>query len=257
MGLLASLACGIVGSYVVVKRIVFISGGISHSTLAGLGIAYYLGYHPVLGAILSSIVAALLIGFISLKTKQREDTIIGAIWSIGMAIGLIFISLTPGYNTDLMSYLFGNILMSSTTDIYIVLILDLSIIGLVYCFFKPFLAISFDDEYARVQGVNVELFYMILLCLISLTIVVLIQVVGIILVIALLTIPAAIANQFLNSLGKMMCVAVIIGAVFNFIGMYLSYQYDMPAGASIILVAGCVFIATMVWKQNPVKLKPR
>lgn len=258
MGLLASLACGIIGSYVVVKRIVFISGGISHAVLGGMGLAYYLGYHPLIGAILFALASALAIGWIGMKTRQREDTIIGALWAIGMAIGLIFISQTPGYNTDLMTYLFGNILLVSSQDLIVAAILDGVILLFVVLFYKQFLAVCFDEEYARLQGVHVEAVYLLLLCLIALTVVIMIQVVGVILVIALLTLPAGIAGHYSRSLLGMMLVSTVLGAFFTTTGMYLSYAPDLPAGATIILLAGSVYLISSIvkeWRIRKIKLR--
>ncbi|RJP25418.1 MAG: metal ABC transporter permease [Candidatus Omnitrophota bacterium] len=249
MGLLASLACGIMGTYVIVKRIVFISGGIAHAILGGMGIAYFLGYHPLGGAILCAIASALLIGIISLRTRQNEDTIIGALWAVGMAVGLIFISRTPGYNTDLMSYLFGNILLVSRNDLFIIGGLDVGILALVFLFYKQFLAICFDEEQAQLQGVRVEAVYLLLLCLIALTVVVLIQVVGIILVIALLTLPAGIASHYARSLGQMMLFATLLGMAFTTGGMYLSYEPDLPTGATIVILAGAFYLFSTIFKE--------
>ncbi len=246
-GILASLACGIIGSYVVVKRIVFISGGISHSVLAGMGLAYYLGYPPLLGAVLFAILAALLIGVISLRARQREDTIIGAVWAIGMAAGLIFISRTPGYNADLMSYLFGNILMVSRSDLLIIAVLDGLIVLLVFLFYKPFLAVCFDEEYARLQGIRVDAVYLLLLCLTALTIVVLIQVVGIILVLALLTLPAAMASHHVRGLLPMMLTATGVGMICTSAGLFLSYEPNLPTGATIVMTAGSLYLLSTAY----------
>ncbi len=255
MGLLASLACGIMGSYVVVKRIVFISGGIAHAILAGMGIAYYLGYHPLGGAIVCAILSALIIGLVSLHTRQHEDTIIGALWAVGMATGLLFISRTPGYNTDLMSYLFGNILLVSKTDLFIIGALDVIILALVIIFYKQFLAICFDEEHAVLQGIHVEIVYLLLLCLIALTVVILIKVVGIILVIALLALPAGIASHYSRSLSRMMLIAVILGMFFTIIGMYISYEPNLPAGATIVVVSGIVYLLSTVFKEWKIRHK--
>jgi len=241
-GLLASVACGVMGTYVVVRRIVFISGGISHAVLGGMGIAYYYSYNPLHGAVIASLIAALVIGFVSLRYHQYEDTIIGAIWSIGMAIGILFIYKTPGYNVDLMSYLFGNILMVGTQRLQILGFLDIIIVISVILFYKRFLAVCFDEEYSQLQGIGVLGTYLLLLCLIALTVVILIQVVGLILVIALLTLPAATSRHYTSSLGQMMILASILGAVFTTSGLIVSYGLDLPAGATIIIVAGIVYL---------------
>ena len=241
-GVLASIGCGIMGTYVVVKRISFLAGGIAHSILAGMGIAYYFGGSPIFGAIVSAIVAALIIGWINLRWREGEDIIIAAVWSIGMAIGVLFIAKTPGYNVDLMSYLFGSILMVSTEELYIMLLLDIVLLLFVALFYKQFLAVCFDEEFARLRGVNVELIYLLLLCLVALTVVLLIQVVGLILVIALLTLPAAIAAQYRNTLKGIMVLALILGVLFTSTGLIVSYEPDLPAGATIILIAGSCYI---------------
>jgi len=245
-GILASIGCGIMGTYVVVKEISFLAGGIAHSVLAGMGIAYFFGGDPISGAIVSSIIAALIIGWIKLKWRQGEDIIIAAVWSVGMAIGILFIAKTPGYSIDLMSYLFGNILMVSSDELYLMLVLDIILLIFVGIFYKQFLIVCFDEEFARLRGVNVELFYMLLLCLVALTVVLLIQVVGLILVIALLTLPSAIAAHYQTSVKGIMILAVVLGMIFNSLGLVISYAPDLPAGATIILIAGISYILSFV-----------
>ncbi|MGD2064242.1 MAG: metal ABC transporter permease [Nitrospirota bacterium] len=244
-GLLASLACGVIGTYVVAKRIGFVAGGIAHSVLGGMGIAYFLGASPLTGALAAALVAALLIGWVNLRLRQNEDTIIAALWAVGMAIGVMFISRTPGYNADLMSYLFGNILMVSRADLHLMTALDAVTLLIVTLFSKQFLAVSFDEEFARVRGIRVEFFHLLLLCLVALTVVVLIQLVGLILVLALLVLPAAIAAQYLARLLPIMALAVVLGMAFTCGGLALSYAPDLPAGASIILLAGAVYLVSL------------
>ncbi|QBQ54575.1 metal ABC transporter permease [Nitrosococcus wardiae] len=241
-GILASLGCGIVGSFVVVKRIGFLAGGIAHTVLGGMGIAYYLDKNPFAGALVAALLAALLIGWVSLRWREREDTLISALWSMGMAVGMIFISQTPGYNVDLMSYLFGNILMVSREKLYLMAAVDGVIVLTVMLFYKQFLALSFDEEFARLRGVPVTFFYLLLLCMVALTVVLLIQVVGLILVIALLVLPAAIAGQYMGSLAGMMLLAVILGSVFTSTGLVISYEPDLPAGSTIVLVTGAAYL---------------
>jgi len=245
-GILASVGCGIVGTYVVVKRIGFLAGGIAHAVLGGMGAAYYFGKNPVSGALAAAVVAALVIGWIHLRWRQHEDTLIGALWSIGMAVGVIFISRTPGYTADLMSYLFGNILMVPRGDLLFMAAMDAVIILIVILFYKQFLAISFNEEYARLRGVPVDFVYLLLLCTVAVTVVLLIQVVGLILVIALLVMPAAIASQFVGSLGRIMVLATVLGIFFTSGGLALSYGPDLPAGATIILLAGGVYLLATV-----------
>lgn len=243
-GILASIGCGIVGTYVVVKRIGFLAGGIAHAVLGGMGAAYFLGKNPVSGALFAAILAALIIGWIHLRWKQHEDTLIGAIWAIGMAIGVIFISRTPGYAADLMSYLFGNILMVPRGDLIFMAGLDAAIVVIVALFSKQFLAIAFNEEFARLRGVPVDFVYLLLLCTVAVTVVLLIQVVGLILVIALLVLPAATASQFVGSLGRIMILATLLGIIFTSGGLALSYHPDLPAGATIILLSGGGYITS-------------
>ena len=249
-GILASIACGIVGAYVVVKRIVFISGGISHASFGGIGLGYFLGIDPVLGALVFSLISAVTMGMVSRRTRLSEDTAIGILWAIGMAIGILFVYLTPGYAPDLMSYLFGDILFVSSQEMILMLILDIIIGLVVFLLYKELLAISFDEEFSTVAGLPTERLYLILLCLVALTVVVLIRVVGIILVIALLTIPAAMARQFTHSFKKMMLLSVLWGIVFTQCGLWLSYLLDWPSGATIILVAGILFLASFFALQR-------
>ncbi len=256
-GLLASLACGIIGTYVVAKRIVFISGGIAHAVLGGMGVAYFFNANPLHGALVAALCAAVIIGLVSLRVEQHEDTIIGALWAIGMAIGILFISRTPGYKVDLMSYLFGNIIMVPRGDAFLIAGLDVVIMVLVILFYKQFLAVCLDEEFARLQGVNVDFIYILLLGLIAVTVVILIRVVGIILVIALLTLPAAIAQQYARSLAQMMILSTLLGALFVMSGLVVSYGPDLPAGATIIVISGTVYILSLIYKMLRLRLSDR
>jgi zinc transport system permease protein len=248
-GVLASIACGIIGSYVVVNRTVFISGGIAHAAYGGIGLGYFLGIEPIWAAIPFSLIAAVVMGFVHQRTRQYADTLIGVLWAIGMALGIIFIDLTPGYTADLMSYLFGSILAVPRSSVIAMLFLDMLIILLFYLFYKEFQAISFDEEFAKVLNVPVEPFYFLQLGLTALTVVVTMRVVGLIMVIALLTIPAAISVQFTTKLHHMMILSSILGIVFILIGLYLSYIFNLTSGATIIMVAGASFFISMVYKH--------
>lgn len=247
-GLLAAVACGVIGSFVVARRITYVAGGIAHSVLGGMGVAGYLiavhrwdNITPLYGAIVAALLAALIIGWVTLRARQREDTVIGAVWAVGMAIGILFISQTPGYNQELMSYLFGNILMVSNTDLGILVALDLLIVALTFLFYRRFLAICFDPEFARTRGLYVHWYYMLLLCLTALTVVLLVTVVGVVLVIALLTLPAAVAGCFSRTLRQMMFGAIACCVFFTLSGLVVSYESDFPAGATIILIAGACY----------------
>jgi zinc transport system permease protein len=241
-GLLASLGCGVIGPYVVVKRIGFLAGGIAHSVLGGVGAALYFGLDPLLGALVAAIGSALLIGWVKRNWRTQEDTLIGALWAIGMAAGVLFVARTPGYGTDLMSYLFGNILLVPERDLWFMAALDLVLVAVAWLFHRQFLAVAFDEEFAELRGVPVTLFYLLLLCLVAVTVVLLIQVVGLILVIALLTLPAAIASHYVHTLARMMLVATFVGAVFSTGGLALAYEYDLPGGAAIVLLTGLGYV---------------
>jgi zinc transport system permease protein len=248
--LLASIACGIIGVYVVVKRMVFISGGIAHASFGGVGLGYFLGVNPIWGIIPFSILSALVMGLVSKRTRIPEDTAIGILWALGMSLGIVFIGLSPGYAPDLFSYLFGNILTVTSVDLIIMLILDLVIIMVVFLFYKEFLALSFDDEFATVVGVPTVKLYFLLLCLIALTIVVLMKVVGLIMIIALLTIPAAISKQYTSNLKKMIFISILLSAIFGLGGLWLSYQLNLASGATIVIVSGIGFILSWFVKQG-------
>ncbi|MFO7821159.1 MAG: metal ABC transporter permease [Lentisphaeria bacterium] len=241
-GLLASLSCGVVGSYVVVKQMSFISGGIAHAVLAGMGIAYFCGGNPMWGAVPAALIFALIIGWITLRQPAFSDTVIGALWATGMSVGILFIYGTPGYAVNLFSYLFGNIYMVTKFDVTLLLVLDLVIIGLVFTGYKGFMAVCFDEEFARLQGARVKTLYLTLLCLIALTVVILVQIVGIVMVIALLTLPAAIARQWTGGLFSMMVAGTFCALLFTMTGLAISYPFNLPGGATIVLLAGLSFL---------------
>ncbi len=242
--ILSSIACGIIGSYVVVRRIGSISGGIAHTAFGGIGLGYYLGVNPLLGVIPFSLLAAIGIGLLTRKAKVAEDTAIGAFWATGMAVGVILIGMTPGYAPNLFSYLFGNILTVPSSDLLLILLLDLVIGAVAWLFSNEFLAVSFDEEYARVSGLRTVALDLLMLCLIALTVVIMVRVVGIVLVIALLTIPAAVAKLFSRTLHGMMALAAVLSVLFNVAGLWLSWVFDVASGATVILVAALVFLAS-------------
>jgi zinc transport system permease protein len=258
-GILASVACGVIGTYVVVRRISYIADGIAHTVLGGMGAALYLNrvYHwhsviPLHGALVSALIAAAIIGLVSLRAKQREDTVISALWAIGMAVGIIFISRTPGYNEDLMGYLFGNILMVSSNDLWMLAGLDAIIVIAGLLFYNQFLAVCFDQEFARLRGLNVEVYYLLLLGLAALTVVVLSTVVGVVMVVAMLTLPIGIAALFSITLWRMMIISTLLCATFTTSGLFLSYGPDYPAGATTIVIAGAAYLGALGvrWVRN-------
>jgi len=251
-GVLASLSFGIVGTYVVTRRITYIAGAISHSVLGGIGAALYASHElgwtwckPIHGAVLSALLSAVVIGLVSLYGRQREDTIIGSIWAIGMAVGLLFIGATAGY-VDPMSYLFGNILLIGRHDLWLIAGLDIFVIGLSVLFYNKLQAVCFDEEFARLRGLRVERYYLLLLCLTALTVVLLVTVVGIVMVVALLTLPAAVAGLFARRMWQMMVLSVAFSLLFTVAGVGCSFVYDLSTGPTIIVIAGVVYLVVSV-----------
>jgi zinc transport system permease protein len=261
-GLLASVACGVVGTYVVTRRITYIAGGISHCVLGGMGAARYFQtvhglawFHPMFGALAASLAAAFIIAIVSLRAKQREDTVIGAVWAVGMAAGIVFISKTPGYGEDLMGYLFGNILMVSGRDLWLIAGLDALVVSTGLLFYNQLQAVCFDEEYARLRGLNVEFYYILLLSLTALTVVVLSTMVGIVMVIAMLTLPVAAAGQFSKSLWQMMALSTVFSAFFAVLGLAVSYGPDLPAGSVMVLLSGAGYIAVLAGKASIARVR--
>jgi zinc transport system permease protein len=256
-GFAASIAGGVVGSYVVTKRIVFMSGSISHAVLGGMGLALYLRrtFHllwlkPIYGALVFAIISAFLMGLIHLYYKQREDTVIASVWTSGMALGIIFLTLTPGYNVEVLNFLFGNILWTNMQDLCVLLGLDLFIFIIIYFFHQRFLAICFDDKQALIQGASVNGLYFLLLSLIAITVVLLIQIVGAILVIAILSLPAAMANSFVKRFATIMVLAALFGIVFTLIGISISFSINWPPGATIALVTTAGYFISLACKKT-------
>jgi len=236
-GVLVSMAAGVIGSLIVVNRMVFLAGGIAHTAYGGIGVSVYFGLPIFLGASVFAVFAALLIASITLKDSERMDTFIGLMWAVGMAIGVVLIDITPGYQADFMTYLFGSILAVAESDLWFMSILLGVIVFVMIFFYRDILAVSYDREYAKLRGINVGFFYTLILVLSALTVVVAIKVVGLILVIALLTIPVYIAEKLSNSLFSMMLLSGLFSTIFTLIGLWFSYQYDIASGASIILIS--------------------
>ncbi len=256
VGVLSSVAFGIVGTFVVTRRITFIAAAIAHCVLGGIGAALYLRarfgltwLEPIYGALPAALMAALIIGIVSLRAREREDTVIGAVWAVGMALGLLLLAKTPGYNKDTMSYLFGDILLITRRDVWLVAGLDLVVVAVAVFFYNKLLAVCFDEEFARTRGLAVERYYLLLLCLIAVTIVLLVYLVGIVLVIALLTLPAAVAGQFSRRMAWIMGIAVLLCMVFSTAGIALSYPYDLPSGPTIIVTGAAVYLAVLAVKR--------
>lgn len=246
--LLAAISCGIIGTYVVTRRIVFISGGITHASFGGIGMGYYFGINPIFGAAIFALLSAIGIEYSSRKIDIREDSAIAILWALGMAIGVIFVYITPGYAPNLMSYLFGNILTVSSLDLYMLLGLSAVIISFFVLQYKNILYISFDENFARAQRLPVDLIKYIMISLVALTIVFNIRVVGIILVISLLTIPQTIANMFVKRFINIMVISVVVALLGTVSGLLLSYLFNIPSGAAIIFFLVILFFIGRIIK---------
>ena len=246
-GLLSSILFGILGSVVTVRRIGSLAGAVSHAVLGGIGMALYLsatiipGFPPIIGALIFAVISAIIIGLVSLKAKQREDTVINAIWVIGMSLGLLFMAKTPGY-ADPSTWLFGNILLISNTDLLLLAILGVIVVLLARRFYAQIEASSFDEEFARTRGVPVEKVFLLLLGLTAVAIVLLQTFVGIVMVIAMLTLPAGCASVFSRSLGGMMLSSCLFAAFFSVSGLVSGWVFDLPVGAMTVIIAGVVFL---------------
>jgi len=246
-GLLSSILFGILGSVVTVRRIGSLAGAVSHAVLGGIGMALYLsatiipGFPPIIGALIFAVISAIIIGLVSLKAKQREDTVINAIWVIGMSLGLLFMAKTPGY-ADPSTWLFGNILLISNMDLLLLAILGVIVVLLAWRFYAQIEASSFDEEFARTRGVPVEKVFLLLLGLTAIAIVLLQTFVGIVMVIAMLTLPAGCASVFSRSLGGMMLSSCLFAAFFSVSGLVSGWIFDLPVGAMTVIIAGIVFL---------------
>ncbi len=247
--LLASVLCGVIGTFVVVKRLVFISGGVSHAAFGGLGVCYYLGVEPLIGAAVVAIVSALLVAVGGRRWIRSQDAVIGILWSVGMAIGVVFVALSPGYAPNLMTYLFGNILTVGQEEVLVTLFFTILVLGFVLLFFKEFVAVSFDEEFARVQGVPVGIFMAVLMVMVALAVVLLIQLVGIILVIALLTIPPVISLKLTRSFLFVILLSTLIGAVMTLGGLALSYVFDLPSGPTMVILGALLMLPAYLWQR--------
>lgn len=241
-GVSVSIACGIVGSLVVANRMVFIAGGMAHGAYGGLGMALFFGISPLFGTLVFSLALALALAYLTYENKSRMDALIGAIWAFGMAVGIIFIDFTSGFSTDLMGFLFGSILSVSKEDLVFMFAVCVFIFTTVLIFYKEFLSISFDIEFARTQGINAKLFYALLLAITALCIVASIRAVGLILVVALLSIPPFIAERFCSKLSTLMIFSVLLSVFFTITGLIFSYIFNITSGASIIAVASFALI---------------
>jgi zinc transport system permease protein len=248
-GLLSSVLFGVLGSVVTVKRIAGLAGAVSHAVLGGVGLALFLsaqgiapGLPPLAGALAFALIAAAIIALVSLKAKQREDTVINAIWAIGMSLGVLFLAKTPGY-IDPMSYLFGNLLLISQADLILLAAMDAIVLTAAWLFYPQIQAFAFDEEFARTRGVGVDLVFLAILAVVAVAVVLLQTFVGIIMVIAMLTLPAGTAGYRAKSLAGMMAGATVLSALFSVAGLATSWAADLPAGATVVVLAGAVFLA--------------
>ena len=247
--LFASIACGIIGTYIVTRRLVFISGGITHASFGGIGIGLYSGVSPLLTAALFSILSAFGVEWLSKRSDMREDSAIAVSWTFGMAIGIIFSFLAPGFTPDLSSFLFGNILTITRTDILLLALLSIALAVFFSLFLRPIIAIAFDREFARSQRMPVVAFEYILMMFIALTIVSCLRMVGIVLAISLLTLPQMTANLFTHSFKRIIFLSIALGYIGCLGGLLLSYQLQVPSGAAIIFVSILIYAAAKVYKQ--------
>ena len=246
--LLMSVTCGIIGTYIVSRRMVFISGGITHASFGGVGLGYFLGFPPLAGAAIFAVIAALTTENLTRRKVIRNDSIIAIMWSLGMALGIIFVYLTPGYAPNLMSFLFGSIITVNSTDLWLMLSLAIVVCVFFMTLYRPILYVSFDEQFARTRGIPVMLLNYFLIVLVALTIVLSIRIAGIILVLSILTIPQNIANLFTNRFDIIMIVSVLIGFLGSFIGLIISYYLDIPSGATIIFTLVILYLAARVVK---------
>ena len=261
-GILASLACGIIGSIVVVRRNVFIAGGVAHTSFGGIGFAYYLQHlglfwvDPLMGAVVFAVGSAMFMGSEPIRRRYREDSVIGVVWVVGMAAGVLFINLVDPSKVKVLSFesiLFGNILLTSSSDLIVMGIVILLIYSFIIPFFKDVELLAFDEEFARISGIRVTLMNLVLLVLVALTVTILIKVVGVVLILAMLTIPAAISNLFTRKLSTMMLSATVVAIVLTTGGNLLSIELDTPPGATIVILMGAAFLISLLGKWIYIK----
>ena len=243
--LLSAITCGIVGSYVVARRMVFLSGGITHASFGGLGLAIYAGFNPLVGALLFASVASVGVEFASRRGRIREDSAIGIIWSVGMALGALFMSLTPGYAVELPSYLFGSISLVDSTDIKWLAVLMVVVIGGAILWGRKIMYITFDEEYARSQGLPVGLIAYIMSVVVAITIVLSIKVMGIVLLMSLVTIPTVVANTLTKDYRRITLLAIIVAVVCNVAGFVMSYEIELPNGGGIPTGSCIIFLLSV------------
>lgn len=248
-GLLASLLCGVIGTLVVVNGVVFLAGGLAHGAYGGIGLAYYLGYPPLAGAALFSVALSTVVAGVTLRDSRKADAVVGVLWAVGMAFGILLLDLTPGYHPDLMSYLFGSLVAVPSEDLALMTAAAAFVLLAVALFYRPLEALSYDRDYARTRGLPVTALYVLLLALVALSVVLVISVVGLILVIALLSIPPYIAEKFSRSLLGMMVRATLLSLFFTLVGLLLAFRFNVTSGAAVIAVAGTGFFLSLLFRR--------
>lgn len=246
---LISIASGVIGSLVVANRMVFVAGGIAHGAYGGVGAAFYFGFAPLLGASVFAVLLSIVIAYLWASQKERIDSVIGALWAFGMALGILLLDLSSGYNVDLMSYLFGSLLSVSEFDLILIAIFDFIMILVIGIFYKEILSVSYDEEFAKLRGINTNFYRFAMIILTGLAVIVTIRAVGLILVIALLSIPSFLAEKFSSSLGFMMLKSSILSFAFSIGGLLISYKFDVTSGAAIILTASGTFLVYGIWNR--------
>lgn len=252
-GLMAGIICAVMGTLVVVNRLVFLSGGIAHAAYGGIGLSFFMGWPFLVGTLGFALGSALVMTAVTLNAKHRADTIIGVIWAVGMATGIILLDLTPGYHVDLMSYLFGSILTVPQSDLMIMTAVGIMIVGTVGYFYKDLIAMAYDEEFAKARGVPVRGLYFMTIALLAICIVMIIQIIGLILVIALLTIAPYIVEKRTKSLLAMIVWSALLNMAFTLCGLWLAFRFNLTSGAAIILVAGTVFLVNSLWQAVSIK----
>ena len=245
---LVSIACGVVGTLVMINRLFSIAGGITHGAFGGIGIAFYFSLPILISTGIFTLFLAFLVAFLSKRYEHRSDSIVAVIWAFGMAFGIILIDLSPGYSTDLMAYLFGNILAVGMQDLWLMALVDGVVVLLIFLFYRQFEALSFDVEFAKVRGINTSFFHYLLIALMAFCIVISIRLVGIILIMALLSIPSFIAENFTKKLGLIMILASVLSMIFCVLGLIISYYFNLSSGACIIAVACFGFLIHLLAK---------
>lgn len=255
--LFASIANGVIGSFVVIRRLAFISGGISHSILGGIGFSVWLKsifgiswLSPLCGALLAGWLSALILGWIHLNYREREDSIIASVWTVGMSLGIVFLATSNGPKIELGNYLIGNILWITPSELWLLGLLNLLILAIIFFKYKKLLTLCFDEKQASLQGVNTKALYQLLLLLIATTVVLMMQIVGAILVITMLIVPATLANLFTRSLPTMILLAILFNIAFSYLGIYTAFTFSLPTGATIALVAGLCYVVVLLTKRR-------